>query len=119
MSWEIEYTNEFGAWWDGLTHQEQAMVSRAVEALEQGGPALGRPWVDTITTSRHRNVKELRPRGGFLRVLFAFDPRRTAILLLGGDKRDQWTAWYEQAVPLADQLYDDYLGELRREGAIS
>ncbi len=118
MSWEVEYTNEFGAWWDGLSQTEQTRVTRAVEVLKQGGPALGRPWVDVITTSRHANMKELRPRGGFLRFLFAFDPRRAAILLVGGDKRDQWNAWYREVVPLADRLYDDYLEELRREGAI-
>ncbi|MGI8550586.1 MAG: type II toxin-antitoxin system RelE/ParE family toxin [Dehalococcoidia bacterium] len=118
MSWEVEYTDEFNVWWEGLMQTEQAQVTRAVEALEQAGPALGRPWVGTIATSRHPNLKELRTRGGFLRVLFAFDPRRTAILLLGGDKRNQWTAWYERAVPLADRLYDTYLGEIRREGAI-
>lgn len=61
-------------------------------------------------------MKELRPRGGFLRILFGFDPRRAAILLIGGDKRDHWTLWYEQTVPVADQLYDDHLEELKREG---
>jgi hypothetical protein len=72
-------------------------------------------WVDTITGSRHPKVKELRPRGGYLRVLFAFDPRRTAILLIGGDKKDQWTAWYEQLIPFADRLYDEHLATLKQE----
>jgi hypothetical protein len=64
-------------------------------------------------------VKELRPRGGYLRVLFAFDPRRTAILLIGGDKKDQWTAWYEQLIPIADQLYDEHLATLKQEEELS
>ena len=60
-------------------------------------------------------MKELRPRGGNLRILFVFDPRRIAILLLGGDKIGRWQAWYEEAIPIADRLYDEYLAELRRE----
>jgi hypothetical protein len=116
MTWEIEYTDEFEVWWDTLALEEQATIDVAVEMLGQTGPALGRPWVDTIKNSRHPNMKELRPRGGFIRILFAFDPRRTAILLIGGDKRSQWTAWYEQIIPIADRLYDDHLEELKREG---
>jgi hypothetical protein len=74
--------------------------------------------VDTLTGSRLPNLKELRPRGGFLRCLFAFDPRRIAILLLGGDKRDRWADWYRDAIPEAERLYEAYLAELRKEGLI-
>ena len=116
MSWEVEYTDEFEGWWITLTLEEQASIDRAVEVLAGSGPTLGRPWVDTVATSRHPNMKELRPRGGFLRILFAFDPRRMAILLIGGNKRGQWTAWYEQMVPVADQLYADHLATLRQGG---
>ena len=64
-------------------------------------------------------MKELRAtQGGALRVLFTFDPRRQVILLLGGDKSGAWREWYEWAVPLADDLYDEYLRELREEGLI-
>jgi hypothetical protein len=114
--WEIEGTDQFISWYDGLTEAESDAVEEAVDALRHGGPALGRPFVDTIKTSRHSHMKELRPRGGNLRVLFVFDPRRSAILLLGGDKTARWEAWYRQAVPLADDLYDTYLDELRKEG---
>jgi len=93
-------------------------VTAAVELLEQGGPALGRPLVDTLKGSRHPNMKELRPRGGQMRVLFAFDPRRMAILLLGGDKSRRWSGWYAEAIPAADQLYDEHLQTLPDEGAI-
>jgi hypothetical protein len=96
----------------------QVAISTAVAMLEERGPGLGRPWVDTITGSRNPHMKELRPRGGHLRILFAFDPRRTAILLLGGDKTGRWQSWYVEAIPLADQLYDGYLEELRREGEL-
>jgi hypothetical protein len=63
-------------------------------------------------------MKELRPRGGHMRVLFAFDPRRMAILLIGGDKSNKWGSWYAEAIPTADELYDEHLQELRDEGAI-
>ena len=118
MPWEVEYTDEFAEWWDTLTAKEQESIDPGVLLLLEQGPALGRPWVDTIKTSRHANMKELRSRGGHIRVLFAFDPRRAAILLIGGDKRDRWTAWYTQMVPIADQLYDDHLATLKREGEL-
>ncbi len=111
--WDVEYTNEFEQWWDTLSISEQAAIDVAVEVLEVKGPGLGRPLVDTITGSRHSNMKELRP-GGSIRVLFAFDPRRTAILLIGGDKLHQWKVWYEEMIPVADQLFDDHLAELRK-----
>ena len=114
--WEVEYTDEFGLWWTDLEDDEQERLTAAVELLEEFGPALGRPTVDTLEQSRHPNMKELRPRGGFLRVLFAFDPRRTAILLCGGDKTGRWNAWYAVAVPLADRLYDEHLAALSEEG---
>lgn len=63
-------------------------------------------------------MKELISFGGNLRALFAFDPLREAIILLGGDKTDEWDGWYTQNVPLADELYDDYLTYLRSEGRI-
>jgi hypothetical protein len=116
--WEVEYTDTFGSWWDELTEDEQERVTAAVELLEQGGPALGRPLVDTLKGSRHPNMKELRPHGGHMRVLFAFDPRRMAILLMGGDKRHRWSSWYAEAIPASDALYDTHLQELRDEGAI-
>jgi hypothetical protein len=86
--------------------------------LEERGPALGRPYADTLARSRHANMKELRPPEGNIRILFAFDPRRSAILLLGGDKTNTWSAWYERMIPLADRLYDEHLESLRREGLL-
>jgi hypothetical protein len=118
VAWEIEYTDEFFAWWETLTELEEQAVSTAVERLEEAGPALGRPFVDTIHRSRHANMKELRPRGSNIRMLFAFNPLRTAILLIGGDKTGRWEEWYETMVPIADDLYDEHLRELKREGAL-
>ena len=118
MAWEIEYTDEFGAWWEELDRATRRRIISAVEVLEERGPGLGRPLVDTISGSRHANMKELRPIGGGIRILFAFDPRRMAILLLGGDKTGRWNQWYIEMIPIADQLYDEHLATLRKEGLI-
>ncbi len=82
------------------------------------GNSLGRPLADTLQGSRIVNLKELRPLGGSIRILFVFDPRRVAILLLGGDKAGQWQQWYRDMIPLAERLYEIYLAELRREGLL-
>lgn len=119
MAWEVEVTDQFREWWDGLTVDQQESVTDRVDLLAERGPDLGRPVVERIHTSRHHNMKELRAaRDGELRVLFMFDPRRQVILLVGGDKSGRWRAWYELAIPLADDLYDAYLAELRDEGLI-
>jgi hypothetical protein len=114
--WQVGYTDEFESWWDALSADHQERVAAAVELLEQHGPALGRPIVDTLEGSRHANMKELRPRGGHLRVLFAFDPHRRAILLCGGDKSGLWNAWYAEAIPIADRLFDEHLRAITDEG---
>ena len=115
MVWDVEFTDEFEAWWDTLSVADQQGIDAAVSVLEQRGPGLGRPLVDTVEGSRHANMKELRV--GTIRILFAFDPRRTAILLIGGDKRDRWQEFYAQMIPLADQLFDEHLEEFESEGA--
>jgi hypothetical protein len=110
--WDIEITNQFIEWWEDLTAEEQESIRGSVNLLKQGGPGLGRPAVDTVTGSRHAHVKELR--AGTIRVLFAFNPMRAAILLIG-DKRDRWQAFYTEIVPLADDLLDEHLQELESE----
>jgi hypothetical protein len=119
MNWDIEYTDEFGAWWDGLNETEQEDVGFVVELLREKGPQLDHPHTSEIRRSRHTHMRELRAQhaGRPYRVLYAFDPRRTAILLLGGDKTGE-DRWYKKMVPIADRLYDEYLEELRREGLI-
>ncbi|MCC6792510.1 MAG: type II toxin-antitoxin system RelE/ParE family toxin [Thermomicrobiales bacterium] len=118
MVQEIEYTDQFGIWWDPLDVDAQASIAAAVGFLAERGPALSRPLVDSIKQSRHPNMNELRPPNGNIRILFAFDPRRMAILLIGGDKSGQWRRWYDDMVPRADALYDDHLESLRKEGLI-
>jgi hypothetical protein len=107
--WGFLYTDEFGAWFETLTEDQQDAVIARVDLLEAEGPALGRPTVDTIAGSRHPNMKELRvSKGGAIRILFAFDPRRQAVLLIGGDKAGQWHAWTRKR-SRADALFDEYL----------
>ena len=119
MPFEVNFTDEFGDWWEGLATEQQEDITARVELLEQHGPALGRPVVDRVVSSTFHNMKELRcSSDGALRVLFAFDPRREAILLLGGDKTGNWEAWYRQAIPEADRLYADYVKDLHRKGLI-
>ena len=117
--WEVEYTDEFGAWWHGLTEAQHASVDALVRLLEARGPQLGHPYSSAIGSSRHAHMRELRVqhRGRPLRVLYAFDPRRAAILLIGGDKTGN-NRWYDEFVPLADQLYQEHLAELKKEGLI-
>jgi len=109
----VEYTDEFESWWNALSEQEQEEIDRKVHLLEECGPTLPRPHANVIAQSRHSNMKELRGKieERQLRVLFAFDPRRTAILLIGGDKTGD-SGWYDRYVPIADDLLDKHLREL-------
>ncbi|GAA4528885.1 type II toxin-antitoxin system RelE/ParE family toxin [Brachybacterium sp. AOP42-B2-9] len=99
-------------WLASLDEDSQAQVVAAIEILEDQGPHLGRPLVDTVSTSRHKNMKELRPGSSGrseLRILFAFDPTRNAIMLVAGDKAGSWKRWYQRNIPVADDLFDDHL----------
>ncbi len=118
MEWEVEYTDQFEVWWNTLSEDEQEDIDAKVRLLERYGPALGRPHVGKINGSGHNNMKELiiQHAGRPYRTLFAFDPRRCAILLIGGDKTGN-ARWYEEFVPIADRLYDEHLETLRRESS--
>ncbi len=115
--WEVEYTDEFEEWWQSLNVDEQESVAASVELLQVMGPGLPRPHADTLKGSKHSNMKELRTQhqGRPFRTLFAFDPRRSAILLIGGDKTGD-NRFYERMVPEADRLYAEHLAELEQEG---
>lgn len=114
--WNVEYTDEFGEWWDTLSEGEQEAIAATVRLLETFGPALPRPHADTVKGSRFGHMKELRVqhKGRPIRILFAFDPRRTAILLIGGDKTAN-DRWYKEYVPLAERLYEIHLKEIEKE----
>ncbi|GII75988.1 hypothetical protein Sru01_09700 [Sphaerisporangium rufum] len=116
--WEIRVTNDLLAWIKALDERSQAQVVDAIDRLADAGPALGRPLVDRIEGSRLHNLKELRPGSAGrseIRILFAFDPWRSAILLLGGDKSGDWSGWYRKAIPHAEDLYEAYLKERQAE----
>ena len=119
MTWQVEFTDEFEEWWDALSGEEQTSVRASVELLEVHGPALGFPHSSGTNNSKHTHMRELRTQSGGhpLRTLYAFDPRRMAILLIGGDKTGD-KRWYDVNVPIADRLYDDHLKQLHDEGEI-
>jgi len=116
VEWLVKYTDGFEGWWNFLSEAEQEDVNAKVILLQRYGPALRRPPSDVIASSRHSHMKELiiQHAGRPYRVLYAFDPRRTAILLLGGDKTGD-DRWYEKFVPIADRLYDEHLAALEKE----
>lgn len=112
--WEVDL-ELIESWLDSLDDRSVEQVIAAIRVLEERGPNLGRPLVDTVTASRHHNMKELRPGSSgrtALRVLFAFDPGRRAILLIAGDKAGDWHRWYKKNIPVADDLLDDHLRRL-------
>jgi hypothetical protein len=117
VAWSVKVTEEYAAWFTALIKDDLSsaiQVAQAVAALREEGPALGRPLVDRIQGSRIHHLKELRPGSAArseIRVLFAFDPTRSALLLLGGDKAGNWKRWYKENIPIAEQLYLDYTTE--------
>lgn len=118
--WEVEFTDEFEVWWNTLAKEEQSSLDASVRLLEFFGPALGFPHSSGIFGSRHGHMRELRTQCGGkpLRTLYAFDPRRTAILLIGGDKTGN-DRWYDEFVSRADSLYDEHLRQLMEEGLLN
>jgi hypothetical protein len=111
--WDVYVVDEVRQWIDSLDPVTFKRVIDAIDLLADVGPGLGRPLVDTITGSTLANLKELRP--GTVRILFAFDPWRSSILLVAGDKAGQWRSWYQEAIPLAEQRYETYLKERAQE----
>lgn len=118
--WEVEFTDEFEVWWVGLNAGEQDSIDFVVQLLIREGPVLPFPYSSDVSGAKKYDVRELRVQhqGRPYRVLYVFDPRRHAILLIGGDKTGQ-DRWYEEHVPLAEKIYAKYLDELKREGLIS
>jgi hypothetical protein len=119
MTWLVEYTDEFGKWWAGLTEAAQEDIAANVTLLEEHGPNLRHPFSSGISRSKHAHMRELivQHKGKPIRIFYAFNPLRTAILLIGGDKtgRDRF---YIEMIPKADRLYDVHLEELKKEGVL-
>lgn len=118
MSWAVIVHPAVDEWLAALDKNSLEQVTAAVRELSEHGPALGRPLADTVKGSRHRNMKELRPGSAGrseIRVLFAFDPARQAVLLVAGDKAGRWSQWYKRSVPLADDRFDEHIERVRRD----
>ena len=118
--WNIDYSH-IELWLDMQDDETIALVFAALEVLQERGPALGRPLVDSIKGSSVKNMKELRPAStgrSEVRILFAFDPLRQAVMLLAGDKsqgkstKQKWSGWYKTAVPEAEKIYDEHVKNL-------
>ena len=119
MACEVEYTDEFGDWWSHLSDIEQVDVAATVNLLEARDVRLGFPQSSGVKGSRHSHMRELRIQSGGkpIRVFYAFDPLRAAILLIGGNKTGD-DRFYEIFVPIADDLYDEHLTLLKKENMI-
>ena len=115
--WPVSTTDVFDEWFQALDEEERAEIEAKVNLLELFGPALGRPHADTLNGSRFANMKELRAdvADHTLRIAFAFDPSRAAILLVGGDKRGKpQKPFYRQLIAKADVLYAEHLGTMKK-----
>lgn len=114
MAWAVATLAAFDAWFLKLTSRDRAAVMAYLRMLEDRGPTLPHPYSSGIVGSRHGGMRELRVQSGGrpIRVLYAFDPTRTAIVILGGDKTGD-DRWYEVNVPIADRRYDQYLASLK------
>ena len=114
MDWDIEYTEQFFKWWNGLKEEEQITVDASIRLLEHFGPNLKFPYSSGIEGSKFGQMRELRiqHKGKPYRVLYAFDPRRVAILLIGGNKQSNKN-WYKKFVAIADQLYEQHIKSLK------
>lgn len=119
MTCEVEFTDEFESWWNGLSEEEQISISASVDILETYGANLQYPHSSGVNDSDHGHMRELRiqHKGRPYRVLYAFDLLRTAILLIGGDKTGN-DRWYKEFVPVADRLYDEHIAQLKKEELI-
>jgi hypothetical protein len=120
--WEVSIHRDVLPWLTAIFRDRPELgdpIEDAIDQLAEQGPALGRPLVDRIHSSRHlHNLKELRPRvpgEAEIRLLFIFDYEREAIILVGGDKAGSWNKWYDTAIPLAERRYDEWVADKKRE----
>src|SRR5271167_1337968 len=106
MAWNVEHTDELAEWYGNLSEPQQDDVTAVVLLLMEQGPRLPFPYSSGIDRSKHSHMRELRVQSGGrpIRVFYAFDPRRTAILVLGGEKTGNGR-FYERMIPIADTLY--------------
>lgn len=113
------FSSEYETWFVSLPENEKAAISVDLQVLRHFGPALGRPHVDHVKGSRFSNMKELRTKisGHVYRSLFAFDPKRQAVLLIGDDKKGKnQQKFYQQLIAHADAIFEEYLSNLKDHG---
>ena len=114
-NWTVEYTDEFEVWWIDLAEKTQDDIDRVVMLLEEHGPTLGFPYSSALVGSKFA-LRELRVQseGHPIRILYAFDPVRSALLLLGGDKTAN-DRWYKENIPRAERIFATHLEEIKQE----
>jgi hypothetical protein len=118
VRWEVELGDEFEAEFEELPEDVRTEILAHARLLQQFGPQLGRPRVDTLNDSRHANMKEVRfsAAGGEWRVAFAFDTKRKGILLVAGDKSGgSQKRFYKQLITKADDRFDAHLARLKKK----
>ena len=119
VKWKVEFHEDFNPEFDALPDDVQNEILAHSVLLEQFGPQLGRPRVDTLKGSHHANMKELRfdAADGVWRVAFAFDPRRNAVVLVAGDKSGGGEKrFYRQLIAKADERFDEHLSRMKEKG---
>lgn len=120
--WAVQLHDDVDRWFTDLCRSNPRcadLVEQAIDVLAKNGPTLGRPLVDRIKGSSCHNMKELRPASSGtseIRILFVFDPKRRAILLVAGDKSGEWKRWYETNIPIAETRYAEHLATMDAEG---
>ena len=120
IMWEVE-AGYIQDWFRELDEDAKYSVVAALNVLAEYGPSLKRPLVGSVAGSEFANMKELRPPSpgqSEIRILFAFDYKRRAVLLLGGDKRGKWNDWYREAVPKADALFREHQRKFEEDGDV-
>jgi hypothetical protein len=119
-TWKVDAVDEFTAWLKALEPPSQEKVVALKLLLERHGPTLGRPYADRVKGSGVHNLKELRPSSSqeeVLRILYYFDPERSAVLLVGGDKAANWSGWYDSNIPIAEARIARHETALRHRAA--
>ena len=117
MAYTVNASAEFGEWFSVQEKSLRRMITAHIGLLEEQGPQLRRPYADTLEGSKLSNLKELRVqhRGEPYRILYAFDPERQALLLVGGNKAGD-KRWYKRMIPLAETIFERHLETLAKEG---
>jgi len=115
--WDVVTTDRFDEWFEKMNDTDRANIIAGMLLLQEKGPSLPRPYADTIEGSKFPNMKELRiqSKGKPLRVFFAFDPKRKAVLLCAGDKTGNEKRFYKIMIPLAEKEYQIHLNQLEAE----